>query len=308
MGRESLRIGFSLALLVAWIAFPTQTAAQTSTKANRSVLAVVNGKNITQEDLDRVYLFRNVPAKLQPKVRGEFIESLIDSELMQQYLKAQKITVSPDELAQKVKQVKALLPAGISGEGDLKKSGFTEQVLREELSLPLKWRNYVLKTVTDEQIEQHFKANQIRFDGTELRASQIFLFVESMADSQQVAEGLAKLKKIRQEIVDGLPFADAAKKYSDSPTREKGGDVGYFLFEGKVSPQLAKVAFSLPKGEISQPFAGARGVHLCVVTERKDGELSLEDVRSQVIEELSKEIWTSKLKELKAKAKLEKSA
>ncbi|MDB5390655.1 MAG: PpiC-type peptidyl-prolyl cis-trans isomerase, partial [Planctomycetaceae bacterium] len=181
-----------------------------------------------------------------------------------------------------------------------------EQTLRDELSLPLKWHSYVRKTVTEDQIEQYFQSHRAQFDGTELRASQIFLAVESMADPKQVATGLAKLGKIRQEIVNGMLFADAAKKYSDAPTGAKGGDVGLFKYQSPLSPQMKKVAFGLPKGELSQPFAGAKGVHLCVVTERKEGNLSLEDVRTLVLETLSDELWAKKIKELKAKAKIER--
>jgi peptidyl-prolyl cis-trans isomerase C len=284
----------------------TQTGLNaTFAQAGKKELIKVNGKSITQDDLERIYKFRNVSRELQPKVRAEFLDILIDSELMQQFLKSQKVTVSPDELAKQVQMVKGLLPKNAAGEVDLKGIGFSEQILREELSLPLKWRNYVMKTVTEEEIQEYFETHKVQFDGTEVRASQIFLAVASMQDPQQVTAALSKLAGIQKEILGGLKFAEAAKKYSDSPTGAKGGDVGWFLYEGKVSPQLAKTAFSLKPGEMSQPFTGVKGVHLCLVTDRKEGQLGLEDARTIVMQAMSNEMWTRKIKSLRAAAQIE---
>ena len=295
-----MRHGMLLLLLAGLIVIDTFPSQRAHAQNNKKVLVRVDGKSITQDDLERLYQFRNVSRELQPKVQDEFIDILIDTELMQQFLKSQKVTVSNDELAQQVKMVKGLLPPNaVAG-------AFAEQVLREELALPLKWRNYVLKTVTEQQIGDYFTTHHLKFDGTELRASQIFLAVESMSDQKQVEAGLAKLARIRMEIEAGLPFADAAKKYSDSPSGAKGGDLGWFLYEGKVSPQMAKMAFSLQKGELSQPFPGAKGVHLCLVTDRKEGESGLEDARTAVLQALSSELWTRKIKELRSKAKIDR--
>lgn len=302
MRHGTLRIALGLVLIQAMIVLSKPLVAQSS----RKVLIRVNGKSITQEDLERIYTFRKVPRELQPKVQAEFIDTLVDTELMQQFLKAEKIKISAAELEQQVKMVKDLLPKNRAGEVDLKGSGFTDQVLRDELSLPLKWRHYIIQTVSEEELHDYFEAHRVLFDGTELRASQIFLAVESMDDPKQVSAGLARLAKIRAEIEGGLDFAEAAKKYSDSPSGAKGGDIGWFLAEGKVSPQLARVAFSLPKGEMSQPFVGVKGVHLCVVTDRKEGQTGLEDARASVLQAVSNELWTKKIKELRSTAKIER--
>lgn len=307
MQRAILQGSASLVLLLASFVLAPQLPAQTTTRSNRGILARVDTKAFTEEDLERAFKFRNVPREMQGKLRPDFIELLIDTELMQKFLKAEKITAPPDVLNQKVKEIKTLLADPQTGEVDLKRLGLTEQSLRDELALPLKWRNYVSKTTTETQIEQFFNEHRERFDGTELRISQIFLAGESMEDPKQVTAALTKLTRIRQEILDGLPFAEAAKKYSDSPSGAKGGDLGRCKFHGMLSPQLKKVAFSLPKGELSQPFAGAKGVHLCVVTERTEGQNSLEDARTDVMDALSDELWVKKIKELKAKSKIDRT-
>lgn len=274
-------------------------------KADDAVLVRVDGQPIYRSDLDRMYKSRRVDPALQTKVRGEFLDLLIDTLLMQRFLKSQKIAISESELDTQVAQIKALLPKSAAGQFDLREHGYTEKILREELALPLMWRNYLSQTVKEQQLQAYFDEHRVELDGTEVRASQIFLKIPEPKDPEQVQQTLAKLGKIRQVIVDGLDFASAARKYSESPSREKGGDVGYFLTEGKMPKAFTKVAFELKPGEMSEPFVSPFGAHLCLVTDRRQGELSLEDVRPQVMQAISNDLRTKKLAELRAKAKIE---
>ncbi|MES2793547.1 MAG: peptidylprolyl isomerase [Planctomycetota bacterium] len=283
-----------------------QTAKSSARRGDESILARVDGQPITRADLERMFKSRRVDLALQPKVRGEFIDQLIDTQLMQRFLKLQKIAVSEGELDGQVAQIKALLPKSASGQLDLKEHGYTEKILREELTLPLLWRNYLIQTVSDQQIKEYFEAHRVELDGTEVRASQIFVKVADLKDPQQVEAALAKLSKIRKVITDGLDFATAATKYSEAPSGKKGGDVGFFLTEGKMPRAFTKVAFALQPGEMSEPFASPFGTHLCLVTDRHQGEKSIEDVRPQIMQAISTDLQLKKLQELRAKAKIER--
>lgn len=282
-----------------------QATKGTSRRADDAVLVRVDGQPITQSDLERMFKSRRVEPALQPKVRGEFLDQMIDTRLMQRFLKSQKIVVSDAEVDSQVAQIKALLPKSAAAQLDLKEYGYTEKVLRDELALPLMWRNYLIQTVNDQQINEYFELHRTELDGTEVRASQIFVKVANLKDPQQVKEALDKLAKIRKVITDGLDFASAASKYSEAPSREKGGDVGFFLTEGKMPKAFTKVAFALQPGEMSEPFVSPFGAHLLLVTDRRPGENSLEDVRPQVMQAISSEMQRKKIKELRARAKIE---
>ncbi len=285
-----------------------QTAKPAARRAESAVLVRVDGQPITQADLERLFKTRRVDLALQPKVRAEFLDQLIDFQLMLRFLKAQKIVVSEDELDGQVAKIKALLPESAQGQLDLKEHGYTEKILREELALPLMWRNYLTKIVSDEQIAQYFELHRAELDGTQVRASQIFVKVADLKDPQQVQQALTKLSNIRKAIEAGLDFAAAAKKFSESPSRDKGGDVGFLVVGGGKMPRaFTKVAFALKPGEISEPFVSPFGAHLCLVTDRQPGQqLALEDVRSEVMQGISNEMHAKKLQELRAKAKIER--
>ncbi len=69
--------------------------------------------------------------------------------------------------------------------------------------------------------------------------------------------------------------------------------------------QFSREAFRLKVGEISQPFRSKFGVHLCVVTGRTPGDLSLEDVRDEVLTRLSQEMWKQTVADMRKTAKIE---
>jgi peptidyl-prolyl cis-trans isomerase C len=74
--------------------------------------------------------------------------------------------------------------------------------------------------------------------------------------------------KIRQEILNGISFEDAAKKYSLCPSKTNGGDLGYFG-KGDMVPEFENAAFALPINEVSFPIKTQFGWHLIKVTDKK---------------------------------------
>ena len=100
-------------------------------------------------------------------------------------------------------------------------------------------------------------------------------------------------------------FEEAARTRSQGPSKENGGDVGLFPFTGKMPQKFSREAFQLEVGEISPPFRSTFGVHLCQVTDRKPGDLSLEDVRDDVLVRMSHELWTQTVADLRKGAKIE---
>ena len=89
---------------------------------------------------------------------------------------------------------------------------------------------------------------------TEVRASHLLVDTEEEA------------KQLRQEIENGLDFADAAKRASKCPSGKSGGDLGYFG-RGRMVKEFDQVAFSLPVGQLSEPIQTQFGWHLLVVTD-----------------------------------------
>ncbi len=75
----------------------------------------------------------------------------------------------------------------------------------------------------------------------------------------------ATANTVREQLLNGGDFAALAAKYStDTATKDKGGDLGWFA-KGVMVPEFDAAAFSLKVGEISQPVKSQFGYHIIEV-------------------------------------------
>jgi parvulin-like peptidyl-prolyl isomerase len=277
-------------------------SAKSAEKDTSPVLVRVNGHAITEADLQFFVTTRKLTAEDLGDRRDVLIERLIEQQLLRAFLARKKIAADPKLVDERFTRLKLWFKER-SEDFDklLAKTGFTEETLRRELSLPLDWETYARTINTDAKLRDVWKQRQHEFDGSEVRAAHIVL----KSDNPDADE--KTLKELRSQIVaKEISFADAAKKYSQSPSAEKGGDLGRFGFRGKLSV-YPQVAFALKIGEVSEPFRSPFGVHLLTVTERIDGQLSLEDARPEILQELSIELQREVLSQERAKAKIERT-
>lgn len=84
-----------------------------------------------------------------------------------------------------------------------------------------------------------------------------------LVDTEQQAQDL------KQQIIDGVDFADIAHQYSQCPSRASGGDLGQFG-PGMMVPEFDKVCFSAEVGSLEGPIQTQFGYHLLQVTDRTE--------------------------------------
>lgn len=87
--------------------------------------------------------------------------------------------------------------------------------------------------------------------------------------SHLLVKELELAKEIRQEILDGKKFEDAAAQYSSCPSGASGGDLGFFG-RGQMVKPFEDAAFELEVGVVSEPVQTQFGWHLILVTEKED--------------------------------------
>ena len=277
----------------------TKTSAAKETTA---VLVRVNGQPITEADLDFFAKSLKLTTAELPQHREQMIERLIDRQLLRAFLAQKKVAADKARMDVSMTQLKTRLKdRGEDFDKLLAKSGFTEETLRRELTLPLDWEAYVQREMTDEKLRDVWTKRKSEFDGSEIRAAQIVL-KSGNPDADE-----KKLKELRTQIVEKtISFTDAAKKHSAAPSAAKGGDLGRFGYRGKQPPPYPQVAFGLKVGEVSEPVRSPFGVLLLTVTERSEGQLSLEDARPEILQRRSEEMQQETLQQERAKAKIER--
>ena len=97
-----------------------------------------------------------------------------------------------------------------------------------------------------------------------------------------------KLAHIRNLIIEGMSFSEAAEKYSEDGSAANKGDLGW-INPGDTIPEFEKEMDNLKLDEISQPVKTALGWHLIQVNDRREKDLSSETLRQRVKENLLKQ-------------------
>ena len=91
-------------------------------------------------------------------------------------------------------------------------------------------------------------------------------------------EALLKTKQIREEIINGLSFEDAAKQYSEDPgSKDSGGNLGY-VPRGTFVQEFDQVAFTLDIGVLSEPIKTQFGYHLIKVLKRSGEKVDVNHI------------------------------
>ena len=148
---------------------------------------------------------------------------------------------------------------------------------------------YMIDSSIDEQlaIEAYERLSE------NVEASHILVNVPKGASSEEENLILERINTCRQLIVSGKKtFEQAAKEFSDCPSKEKGGYLGYFGGFQMVYP-FETAAFNTPIGEISEPFRTTFGYHIVKVSDkRKDrGEVLTAHIMKRVSQNASSAEW-----------------
>jgi peptidyl-prolyl cis-trans isomerase C len=243
------------------------------------VLATVNGKAITREELIRFFNAVGVPQGLddEQQIYKIGMEGLVNHELVKQYLQKQKaLDISEKELNAEFSELEKKYKAeGQDINVALASYGITVAKVREDMKDKLRWDKYLEAVCTDANLKKFVADNKDAFNQTQVRASHIVVRADADAPAAEKEKAKQKIAAIKSQIDTGkITFADAANKYSEDDGNKaspSGGDLGFFVRRGQFNEQFTAAAFALKKSVVSDPVETPFGYHLILVTDRKEG-------------------------------------
>jgi len=142
-----------------------------------------------------------------------------------------------------------------------------------------------LKPATEQEARLFYDNNEDRFVQSErVRASHILLTVNKDETDAARAQKKAEAQRILGELKKGTDFAEAARKYSGCPSKEQGGDLGYFE-RGRMVPEFETAAFGLKTGQLSGVVETQFGYHIIKVTDHAKASTVPFDQAKQNIEQ-----------------------
>lgn len=140
------------------------------------------------------------------------------------------------------------------------------------------WKGYrnqsAQQYLIDKEVTDHLIQEAVDRSKLMLRAAHILIECPSSVTGKDTLVAYNRAMKIREEILNGMSFADAAVKYSQDPsardrvnpqsgrtTRGNRGDLGYFTTFNLIYP-FETGAYNMKEGEISMPIRTTFGYHL----------------------------------------------
>jgi parvulin-like peptidyl-prolyl isomerase len=333
--RSALRRWAVPALLLTGLPAAAQTpgaapAAPAASPTGTGDAARVNGQPIPEFAVERA--LRGIPATQRSQVREEILNLLIDNQLVEQYLLQMRVQVDDQAVEKRLEEIKAEAKKEKKDfDQKLKESQLGVDELRGFIRADLRWEAFAAGQADEAKHKAYFEANKEMFDGSEVRASHILL-VPAANDANAGDAAAAKLRQLKQQIeaetaagmaklpadADGLArekerqrlleagFATAAKKESACPSKEMGGDVGWFRRAGAMVEPFSRAAYACKPYQMTEPVKTQFGYHLILVTARKPGkEAKYEDVKNDV-----RNVYGEKLREavvmmMRERAKIE---
>ena len=176
--------------------------------------------------------------------------------------------------------MKTQLPAGMTMDELLKKNKIDPAKMREEIGMNIRINKLVMQElggkvkITDKEISDFYKKNQDKFKKPESVHARHLLVAKVPGDTDKIkAEKKAKAEELRKQLVAGADFADLAKKNSDCPSKQNGGDLGTFA-RGQMVKPFEDAAFSQEKNAIGPVVETDFGFHIIQVLEHQSPQIA----------------------------------
>jgi len=269
-------------LAAAWLplaamVFAIAAGCNKQTQHAPDVWAMVNGKEIKREEVDKYYRTRVNPEEQEPSQEESLsqklnvLDELINNEILLEKAKKLNLEASDGEVEDKFTELKSPYTED-EFQRRLKDQAMTVEDLKLELRRQLsiqKLLNHevVAKiTITDQDISDFYDANKAQFNVAEPQYH-IAQIVVTPRKEQQIrnrknddaaneAEAQRKVKMLMDRLNSGADFSQLAMDYSeDMNTAGTGGDLG-FVPESALNqsdPALKKIVVGLKAGQVSQP-------------------------------------------------------
>jgi len=276
---------------------------QTPGTGDGKAAAIVNGETISLKQLESALKQQGpmavpLPEAVRKQQRQVVLDALINEVLMRQFLKQYAAPIDAKELNIRMGElVTGLKMQGKTLADFCRDRNQTEEQIKATVAATVQWIAYARKNINDQQVEKYYLDNKDLFDKIMVHAAEIMLHVPSQAGTPERERAKAQLTELRGKILaNEIDFAQAAKQYSQGPTKDAGGDLDWFPHIHGILPEsLMQAAFAQQPNQLSEVIESEDGVHLLKVIERKAGEPSdfgkiKEEVRLVCIEEMQQVI------------------
>ena len=237
-------------LLSILCAFAITAGAQTSDP----VVMTINGQNVTRSEFEYSYNKNNGDEVIEKTTVEQYVPLFVNYKL--------KVAAALD----------ARLDTLTSFKQEFAK--YRDQQVRPTIVTSEDVENEARKIYDDRQ--------KMIGDKGLIRPAHILIRLAQKASSAAQDSAKARIDSIYACLRSGADFADLATRLSQDPGSAKRGGLLPWICIGQTLKEFEDVAFSLNKGEMSEPFLSPVGYHIVKMTDRKQLE-PYDSLRANII-------------------------
>ena len=204
-------------------------------------VAKVNGRVVTQAEVDALLAFKNVPKA--DEARAE--------QALDEYLKR-------EGLADAIERAGLLDDKALQAE---------LRDFRQQMLISRYFDKYLAEQVPEAAIRNYYASHASDYEHRQVHAAHIlFRLNPKMSEQERQAKQTAALDA-KAKLAAGADFAELAQAVSeDRVTGKRGGDLGW-LKEGAIDAKFTEAVFPLEQGAVTEPFETRFGLHIAKVLE-----------------------------------------
>ena len=297
-----------LNLLLVTVTLRAQDASQPQAQIINGIAAVVNGDVITFSQVQEIVVAQEKSAaqiyhgeELQQKIkvmRQQAIKDLIDRALILQEFHKKEFTIPEYVIDDGIQRI---IRHDFGGDRTafvrtLQAQGFTmarfRQIQKDKIIVQAmrqaKTSDNVI--VSPVKIREYYNKSSAAYTTPAQVKLRMIVLQQGVAAGDASSDANVNKKQmadeIREKLAAGGEFDRLAQMYSDDSTKETGGDWGW-IERKTLNEELAKVAFSLKKGEISPVISLDNSYYILMAEDSKPAVTKpLSEVQPEIVNNL----------------------
>jgi peptidyl-prolyl cis-trans isomerase C len=303
----------------------SKQAAESSEVNSKDIAVNVDGKYLTKSQLEKeikelMELYKDKIPKdktkeIQANMKKQLVENFIIRTVLENEIEKRKIQATEKEINKSIEQIKESLPPSKKIADFLKENRLTKEKFNEDIAFTIKVKQLVQIDLgnkakpSSKEISKFYNENKDKFVAPEsVHVRHILIAIDKDDDEKTKAEKKSKIEDLHKQLIDGAAFAEVARKNSDCPSKENGGDLG-IIKKGETVQQFEDAAFSQEKNVIGPVISTEFGHHIIQVIDHDKGKtITLADAKKEISDYLEQqkqaEAFNSLVKKLRDNAKI----
>ena len=294
-----------------------------------AVVVTVNGQEITEKEVAeevnrgieaqkvRMPKDATLPESLQQQIRKRVVDMKVQRALLDQEIKKQNLTVSDENILEEIEKIASQKGQSMEDvEKEFAGHGMTLEDLKAQLRLKMQVEALMAlqdpnAVVTEADAQKFYDENPQHFNQpAQIKASHILCGKRGIKEDDYPAE-LEKIEAAKARLDAGEAFEEVAKEVSTCPSKDKGGDLGFFG-KGQMDPAFEEAAFALEVGQTTGIVKTSFGYHIIKVTDKKEAKKksfaeAKEQITSFLTQQKQRGLWAEYSKTMRDSATIEYS-